>query len=222
MGLFGQAFGGVTRLPPRVGDRTDRHRRRHRQRSHSFRARRCRHRLSRRSRWRPCGVLPLLGDRHDRAEACRPTDRDSRCVGLWRHDRAGLPRALGETVGDAGPLCARGRVPQRRTVHGAERAEMQLVRPRRVARPAMNLRLQRGIVGPDELAGAAATLRLGHPRHAAIRAKATWFRLRQLRRPVRGQGIGTGEHGAVSGPAASGRSAGGTMARLGAAVTLGP
>ena len=60
---------------------------------------------------------------------------------------------------------------------------MQLVRPVGVARAAMHPRLQRRVVGADELAGAAAGAGFGAPGDAAVGAELPWHCLAE-RGPV--------------------------------------
>lgn len=60
---------------------------------------------------------------------------------------------------------------ERGAQHVAERAEMQLVGPGRIALAAVHAALEARVVGADELAGATAALRVAAARDAAVRAE---------------------------------------------------
>jgi len=91
--------------------------------------------------------------------------------GQHRLHGAGFEQPLGDARGDAGPLRASARRTQAGTPHGPIRAEEPLVAARRIAHAPVDLRLQRRVVGPDELAGAAAAMRIGGARDAAVGAQ---------------------------------------------------
>jgi hypothetical protein len=103
--------------------------------------------------------------------------------GQHRIDRAGFQQSFGNACGDAGPLRAGTRWIERCPHHAPVRAEVHLVRARRVARAAMHPGFQAGVVGLDELAGLAAALRVVAARDAAVGAQVAVHRRADHRHP---------------------------------------
>ena len=97
-------------------------------------------------------------------------------VGVRRHgehgvDGAGFQQSLGDAGRDARPLRAGERSRERRARYAQEWTEKQFVRPRRVARAAMNSLFHSFVIRIDELAGAPAPTGIIRARHATVRAK---------------------------------------------------
>ena len=97
-------------------------------------------------------------------------------VGVVRHrqhrvDGTRLEQALGQAGRDAAPLRTGAGCGEARAQHAAQRAEVQLAGPARVARPPVHTRFEARVVGGDELAGTAAAVRVAAARDAAIGAQ---------------------------------------------------
>ena len=85
-------------------------------------------------------------------------------IGRHGEDRIDGPdfeKAFGDPRGYARPLRARPRIFQTGSNHSAVRAEKALVRTFKVARAAMNLRFERRVIRPDELARPPAAFGIG-------------------------------------------------------------
>ena len=102
-------------------------------------------------------------------------NRTPTVIGIRRHRPHGLNRAccqkpLSDPGRNAGPLRPRKRGLERRTHHALERPKEDLVRSGWITRAPVDAPLEARIVRFDELAGAPATLCVGGPGDAAIRA----------------------------------------------------